>query len=199
MLVYRRVQRRLHSFAVGAFSAIRDENPTHFTKQYNAIRCDRLFRCSLADFMAFLNMLFSILTSFLLVLRFSCKYPIGPYFGGVACSKPSFCSCSSSTIYIPLNTVACLTTRWLNHLVHLVKLEFIFGISGKYCEIPDSVVVEGRSFGTWPHGPGISADSEKDRRQKPSDPFIEEATSQWYWTNFSSTFMGAELGVWCSK
>ena len=77
------------------------------------------------------------------------------------------------------NNVAFLATRWLNHWFIWGNLS-LFGhiISGKYCEIRDSVVVEGRSFGTWPHVPGISADSEKNRRQKPSDPFIEEATSQ---------------------
>ena len=63
------------------------------------VRCDRLFCCSLADLMAFLKMLLSLLTSFRLVLRFSYKYPSGPHFGGAAFYKPSFLACSSSIIY----------------------------------------------------------------------------------------------------
>ncbi len=78
------------------------------------IRCDRLFCCSLADLMAFLNMLLSLLTSFRLVPRFSCKFPCGPHFGGVAFSKGSFFLHVQVRSFTK-NNVAVLATSWSNH------------------------------------------------------------------------------------
>ena len=94
------------------------------------IRCDRLFCCSLADLMAFLKMLLSLLTLFRLVLRFSCKYTSWPHFGGVAFYRPYFC-CMFKFDHLPKSNLAVLATSWSNHWFIWVNLS-LSRLQGKY-------------------------------------------------------------------